>query len=89
MIQCLKIIVKGRVQGVGFRWSAKKAAEKYNLEGIVKNLTNGNVYIEAEGNKENLEQFVIWCHQGPNYAQVENVQTEEIELKNYTGFSIR
>ena len=60
-----KIQVTGKVQGVGFRWSAAIEARSLGITGFVKNLPDGNVYIEAEGSIEQLNTFVEWCRQGP------------------------
>ncbi|MCF8380866.1 MAG: acylphosphatase [Bacteroidales bacterium] len=83
-----KITVKGRVQGVGFRQSAKSEARFLGINGLVKNLSNGDVYIEAEGSKDQLDKFLEWCSTGSRYGYVESVQFETGELKNYSGFNI-
>ena len=84
----LDIKISGFVQGVTFRQSAKTEADKLSLSGIVKNLPGGFVYIEAEGEEKDLEACLAWCHEGPNFAKVENVHTQSGPLKNYRGFSI-
>ncbi|QER67308.1 acylphosphatase [Paucilactobacillus nenjiangensis] len=48
-MESIKITVTGRVQRVGFRWSVVSLAQRLNIKGFVKNLPNGDVYIEAEG----------------------------------------
>ncbi len=83
-----KITVKGRVQGVGYRYSANSQARFLGLKGIVKNLSNGNVYIEAEGTRDQLTEFVIWCKKGSGYGQVDFVDVESAESKNYSKFNI-
>lgn len=85
----LSIIVTGKVQGVFFRASAKEAADKIGLKGIVQNERDGSVYIEAEGNEQQLQQFISWCHEGPPHARVEKVTTSDGTPKNYTTFEIR
>jgi acylphosphatase len=84
----LNITISGRVQGVGFRFSALKAANLYGIKGHVKNLANGDVYIEAEGNDEQLNQFISWCYIGASYAKVENIDIEEDKLKGLKFFDI-
>jgi acylphosphatase len=84
----LNIIVSGRVQGVGFRYSARNYAEILGITGLIKNLTNGNVYIEIEGSKDQLGKFIDWCYQGPSYAEVDEVNIREDNLKNYSYFKI-
>jgi acylphosphatase len=84
----LNITITGRVQGVGFRFSARNAANLYGIKGFVKNLINGNVYIEAEGNDVQLKQFLNWCYNGSSYARVENIEIEEDKLKEFKFFDI-
>jgi len=83
------IRVSGRVQGVGFRFMAVEAARRYHIRGFVKNLWNGSVYIEAEGEEVDLEDFFRWCRTGPLGARVENAETTEGTLKHYVSFEIR
>jgi len=83
------ITIEGRVQHVGFRFSARNAAQKLKITGEVCNLSNGNVYIEAEGEEENVYQFIAWCRQGPTLAKVIDVKIQDGKLMNYPGFAIR
>ena len=84
-----KFIVHGKVQGVGFRFSCAEAAYKYSILGFVKNRIDGTVYIEAEGNSENLTLFRNWCKKGPLWAQVIELEEEPGSLKNYNNFEIK
>ncbi len=81
-----KIHVMGRVQGVGFRRSAVREAKNRSIKGFLKNLSNGSVYIEAEGTKEQLNTYVEWCKKGPGY--VESVNVDILPHTNYTDFRI-
>jgi acylphosphatase len=83
-----KIQVTGRVQGVGFRWRAASEARNRNLKGFVKNLSNGSVYIEAEGPIDELEIFVEWCRKGPGYALVETINVDALPPVNHKDFRI-
>lgn len=85
----LNITIHGRVQGVGFRYNAQRMAQQLNVKGFVKNQYDNTVYIEAEAEELNLQQFVDWCRQGPVYAHVSKVDMQEAPLFNFTGFSIR
>jgi acylphosphatase len=89
MKNALSLTLSGRVQGVGFRFSAVSKAEEYQIKGFVKNQANGTVYIEAEGEPENLNQFVSWCHEGPAAARVDNVVKQEIPIQNFKRFSVK
>jgi acylphosphatase len=83
------LTVSGRVQNVGFRYNTLKTAKKIEVCGIVKNLSDGSVYIEAEGEEENLDQFILWCHQGPNWARVDHVNIQNSQVQDYKDFSIK
>ncbi|EKE05776.1 MAG: Acylphosphatase [uncultured bacterium] len=73
-METLKIIVRGKVQGVGFRYATKKRAEELNLKCEAKNLENGDVFINAVGKEENLQKLVDWCKKGNGLAVVENIR---------------
>lgn len=83
-----KLFITGRVQGVGFRFKARMTARYYGIFGIVKNLPDGSVYIEAEGKKEALEFFIQWCKKGPDYGMVKTLVCEKGELKGYSSFEV-
>ena len=83
------ITVRGKVQGVWYRDSTRKVATEMGISGIVRNQPDGTVYIEAVGTKEQLNQLVEWCKNGPELARVDEVQVlVQIEVKTYTGFTI-
>jgi acylphosphatase len=86
--QLYKIHVTGRVQGVGFRWSAVNAARSLGIKGFVKNLADGSVYLEAEGSDEQLNTFIEWCKRGPGHGVVESVTKYQFPPVNYTEFRI-
>lgn len=88
-MKSVSITVTGKVQGVFFRASAKDIAEKLDVRGFAQNLPDGSVYIEAEGDEENIKQFIDWCQQGPPRASVSNVNITEAELKNFQRFDIK
>ncbi len=83
------ITVKGRVQGVWFRKHTKIKADELEIDGFVKNLPNGDVYIEAEGNKLRLDAFVEWLHKGSPHSKVYTVDTRLGDLKDYQSFEIK
>lgn len=84
----INITVRGKVQGVFFRASTKAVADQLGVKGLVRNEKDGSVYIEAEGDGFSLESFLEWCHEGPQKAEVENVETTEGQLKNYRNFEV-
>lgn len=85
----VRLLVTGLVQGVFFRANAQRMAKKFSVKGWVKNLLNGDLEIVAEGNKEDLHQFISWCHQGPPGAIVKNVEATWREYEGkFTDFKI-
>lgn len=85
----LQIIIEGKVQGVAFRWQACKTANDLGVKGYVKNLQDGTVFIEAEGESQDLDTFVQWCRQGPVNAEVKKVTIVNGDIVNFTNFEIR
>ncbi|MBE0651397.1 MAG: acylphosphatase [Bacteroidales bacterium] len=85
------IIIKvfGRVQGVGFRYYAQKQAQELGIAGYVRNLRDGSVYVEVEGLEAALEQFILWCEEGPAWARVTKIEKQWIPLQDYRVFEIK
>jgi acylphosphatase len=89
MKKSIIIKISGKVQNVGFRFYTKKAAKSLGINGYVKNLPDGSVYIEAEAEDYIIDQFVEWCRKGPSWARVEKINIQENDIMNYVGFTIR
>lgn len=89
MIRHYNITVKGKVQRVSYRFCTHAQAMKCNLTGYVKNLHNGDVYIEAEGEEENINKLIDWCYVGSPLSQVKEVNAVESELKNFETFEVK
>ncbi len=81
-----KLLIKGRVQKVGFRASTVEAANDNNIFGNVRNTPDGNVFVDAEGEEEDLQRFIAWCHKGPFWAKVTEIEEKEEELEGFEGF---
>lgn len=80
------LTINGNVQGVFFRATARKVAERNNLTGWIKNKSNGDVEAIVSGTDEDVEIFIEWCRQGPDKAQVKDViinQKEGIAFKSF------
>ena len=88
MVKHVKLKIFGRVQGVLFRASAKREAEKLGVAGFIRNESDGSIYIEAEGHESNLNKFLKWCGYGPIMAKVVRVETEEGPVKHFTDFKV-
>jgi acylphosphatase len=67
----VRLLITGLVQGVAFRQSATFEAQRLGLSGWVKNLPDGRVEAEAEGERSKVEIFARWCDHGPRGAAVE------------------
>lgn len=86
----LHLIISGRVQGVGFRFSAYDEAKDLVLAGWVRNIPGGEVEIVAEGSKENLQMLAAWAHLGPSSAHVTEVREDWLDFTGeFTEFRIR
>jgi acylphosphatase len=86
----LHLVISGRVQGVGFRFSAYDEAKDLALAGWVRNLMGGEVEIVAEGRQENLQMLAAWAHLGPPSAHVTEVREDWLEFTGeFTEFRIR
>lgn len=82
--------ITGQVQGVGFRESMREVAQALLVHGWVCNRSDGSVEAMLQGDKEDVERLVDWCHNGPPGASVRWVQTEVIELgEAFTEFARR
>ena len=84
----ISITVTGKVQGVYFRAFTEKEAQRLNLTGFVRNEPNGDVYIEAEGEETNLNQFISWCQTGSPKAVVKDIKVTEGNMKGFSHFAI-
>jgi acylphosphatase len=82
------VSVRGRVQGVFFRASTQEKAVELGIRGTVRNEPDGSVFIEAEGNDEELEQFLAWVRKGPPHARVDSVKVREGDLASFPEFRI-
>ena len=89
MRQAFKITIKGRVQNVGFRFSTVQKAQENNITGFVRNQPDGTVYIEAEGDAQNLNRFMEWCKEGPPAAKVKDIEKEEIPPQEFSAFHVK
>lgn len=86
----VRAVVYGRVQGVGFRYSASSMARMLNVVGWVRNLPSGEVEVEAQGAPRVVDDFVAWLRMGPRSAVVTDVQVTEVVVDPAVGaFMIR
>lgn len=85
-----KLVVYGKVQGIGYRWFVREIAKEEKISGYVKNNYDGTVEIIAEAeNKEKITVFIERIKREHPYAIVEKIDISEVPLNNYKDFDIR
>ena len=70
----VRLLVTGRVQGVGFRWFVREAARRHRLPGWVRNRSDGSVELEVSGDESALREFLATLREGPPGARVDDVR---------------
>ena len=86
MIRARHFVVRGRVQGVGFRWFTARAAGEYDLVGFVRNLPDGTVEVHAQGEEAKLDGFKHELSYGPSSARVSEVVEEPRPVSDSHAF---
>lgn len=81
--------VRGRVQGVGYRYFVQRAAHSLGLTGWVRNLDDGDVEVYAAGNSAQLSELAGMLWKGPQWAEVRAVDESEAPLEQHRGFFIK
>ena len=81
--------VRGRVQGVWFRESARRRADQLGVGGWVRNRADGAVEAELEGARDDVEVLTDWFRRGPSGAQVERLEVEDAAPTGEAGFTVR
>jgi acylphosphatase len=84
-VETRKFRVRGRVQGVGFRWFVEREAKMLGISGWVRNNSDGSVEVLATGTRDQLSALRARLQQGPRAARVDNV--EELEAKQVPGLN--
>jgi len=88
-VPAVRMLLSGRVQGVGFRWFTRAAAQELGLAGLVRNLPDGRVEVEVAGGPEGLEAFRRRLREGPPGARVEALEEQELDtVPAWDGFRI-
>ncbi|MFH1257432.1 MAG: acylphosphatase [Candidatus Micrarchaeota archaeon] len=89
MGKMVQAIVSGEVQGVGYRYTVYQIAKKFNITGFVRNLDDGTVEVVAEGEEEELKQFINAISIKDDMIRVEHVAVEWKPAENkFSNFSI-
>lgn len=84
----MELYIKGKVQGVFFRATAKDIADKMGITGEIENLGNGHVRARITGDEGQVNEFVEWCRKGPQRARVDKVSVSKTETLNFNDFKI-
>jgi acylphosphatase len=85
----VRVFVDGRVQGVGFRYSAAREAGSLGLQGWARNLPDGRVEAVYEGARDAVEEMLAWTRRGPASARVDEMAIHDEEPNGERGFSVR
>ncbi len=80
--------IRGRVQGVGYRYFARHSASALGLSGYARNLDDGRVEVYAVGSPENLSEYAAALHKGPRWADVRGVEEQEAAVHRFGSFEI-
>jgi len=84
------VFVKGKVQGVGYRWNARSHANELGLTGWVRNLPDRRVELCFQGEQRAVNEMEDWCRTGSSYFRVTDISvSEEAPVEGETGFEIR
>ncbi|WP_152815407.1 acylphosphatase [Georgenia subflava] len=81
-----RVVVHGRVQGVGFRYACEVQAGRLGVGGRVRNLDDGTVEAVVEGDDVAVDALIAWLHQGPRHAEVTRVEVHDEEPEGLSGF---
>jgi len=85
----VRLLVRGDVQGVGYRAAAASRAQQLGLVGWVRNEADGTVALHVEGPPDAVDSLVAWARQGPPAGSVENLDAREAEPHGPAGFEVR
>jgi acylphosphatase len=84
-----RAVVHGRVQGVFFRDTVRRAAQQRSVSGWASNRPDGTVEVWLEGEQDAVDSMLRVLHDGPPHAEVERVDVDEVEPQGLSGFKIR
>jgi acylphosphatase len=85
---CFIVNISGQVQGVYFRASSQQMAIDLGLSGHARNLDNGHVEVLVCGEQQQVEKMLSWLNQGPEEAEVENIDKKQVQWQQHQFFAI-
>ncbi|MCA5893650.1 acylphosphatase [Isoptericola sp. NEAU-Y5] len=83
----VRAVVRGRVQGVGFRYATVRAAARHGAAGFVRNLADGSVEAEVEGDRDAVDALLRFLREGPPQAAVRSVEVTPVPVRGGRGFT--
>jgi acylphosphatase len=84
-----RILIEGRLQSMNFRLQTQRQAQKLDLVGFVRNLADGRIEIEVQGNEEKIEEMLTWCQQEPHSRHIKSIfYRYEKSNKHYDEFNV-
>ena len=90
MQRAKQYLIRGQVQGVGYRYFARLAADRLGVKGFVRNLPNGDVEVHAEAEDATLRLFKQELERGPRMADVTEIEERDVPISgSYSSFHIR
>jgi acylphosphatase len=87
-METMHLLISGKVQGVFFRETSRRLAEKLHINGWIKNCPDGKVEAMITGEKSDVEQFIEFCETGPERAFVEKVEVSKREKTDFKKFEV-
>jgi acylphosphatase len=88
-VTALRAVLRGRVQGVGFRWFAERNAQSLGIHGWVRNRPDGTVETLAEGEEKAVGEYLARLSRGPSGSRVDEVVVEEAAGEGLSEFEVR
>ncbi|MBI5135085.1 acylphosphatase [Candidatus Uhrbacteria bacterium] len=86
----IRLIIRGIVQGVGFRHHARHQATLFGVAGFIQNHPDGGVVCVIEGDEIAIGHFIRWCRKGPTFAHVQSVDEQEEQfMEEFRIFEVR
>ncbi|MFS0732051.1 acylphosphatase [Microbacterium sp. 1P10UB] len=83
------VLVRGEVQGVGYRYTAKMMADGAGVTGWVRNRADGAVEAEVQGTPAAVDEMLAWMAEGPPGGRVDGAQVDDLDAVDESGFEVR
>lgn len=85
-----RILIEGRIQGMNFRYNTQQQATRLELVGFVRNLSDGRIEIDVQGEQEQVDKLLAWCQEEPHSSHIKSILFRYDEPgERYTDFVVR